>query len=53
MAIAKTIFSADYLLSKNHTLDSALFGSTLMNPVCNICCQRYDKLAYESENILQ
>lgn len=43
MARADTIFSAEHLLSKNHTLDSALFGATRMNPNCAVCNQKIDK----------
>lgn len=42
LAKAETVYSAQHLISKNHTLDSALFGATLMNPICDICRQRVE-----------
>lgn len=43
MAKAETIFSTEFLLSKKHTLDSAIFGSTTSKAVCDVCSQRHDR----------
>lgn len=39
---AETVYSAQHLISKNHTLDSGIFGATLMNPICDVCFQRVE-----------
>ena len=42
LAKAETVYSAQHLISKNHTLDSGIFGATLMNPICDVCFQRVE-----------
>lgn len=39
---ANTVYSAQHLISKNHTLDSGIFGATLMNPICDVCYNRVE-----------
>ena len=42
LAKAECTYTDQLLKSKEHTLDSALFGATVMNPVCSICFQRVE-----------
>ena len=39
---AEIVYDAQRLISKNNTLDSGLFGATLMNPICDICYNRVE-----------
>lgn len=39
---AEIVYNAQHLVSKNHTLDSGIFGATLMNPTCDICYQHVE-----------
>ena len=43
LAKAECVYTDQLLKSKEHTLDSALFGATIMNPVCSICFQRVEE----------
>ncbi len=40
---AEIVYDAQRLISKNNTLDSGLFGSTIMNPICDICYNRVEE----------
>lgn len=40
---AEGVYGADSLKSKDHTLDSARFGATITNPICQICKQRIER----------
>lgn len=42
IAKAEMVYNSQHLISKNHTLDSAIFGSTLMNPICEICFRKVE-----------
>lgn len=39
---AEIVYSPQLLKSREHTLDSSLFGATLMNPICSVCFQRIE-----------
>lgn len=39
---AEIVYNAQLLKSREHTLDSSLFGATLMNPICSVCFQRIE-----------
>ena len=39
---AITIYNTDCLISKNHALDSSIFGATLVDTCCSICGQTID-----------
>ena len=39
---SEIVYSAQLLKSREHTLDSSLFGASLMNPICSVCYQRID-----------
>lgn len=43
LAKAECVYTDQMLKSKEHTLDSALFGATIMNPVCSVCFQRVEE----------
>lgn len=43
LAKAETVYSAQHLISKGHTLDSGIFGATLMNPICDKCYNPTEK----------
>ena len=43
LAKAECVYTDQLLKSKDHTLDSALFGATIMNPVCSVCFQRVEE----------
>lgn len=42
-AKSEGIYDVDSLLSKNHTLDSSLFGASVTSGPCSICKQNVDK----------
>ncbi|MGI5841623.1 MAG: hypothetical protein ACOX6N_05400, partial [Patescibacteria group bacterium] len=39
---AEVTYSPQLLKSRDHTLDSSLFGATIMNPICSVCFQRVE-----------
>ena len=39
---AESAYSAQLLKSREHTLDSPLFGATISNPICSVCFQRVE-----------
>ena len=39
---AECIYNAQLLKSRDHTLDSSLFGATIVNPICSVCFQRVE-----------
>ena len=43
LAKAECVYTDQLLKSKDHTLDSALFGATVMNPICSVCFQRVEE----------
>ena len=40
---AESVYNAQLLKSREHTLDSSLFGATIMNPDCSVCFQRVEE----------
>ena len=42
LAKAECVYSSKLLKSRNHTLDSPIFGATKMNPICSVCFQRVE-----------
>lgn len=40
---ASYVYTAKLLKSRDFTLDSAIFGATIMNPICSICYQRVEE----------